>query len=529
MTDQHIAHYQLLSRLGQGAMGVVYRARDTRLQRDVALKLLQLSPAEQADGEYAARLLQEARSAARLNHPGIITVYDCGEWQGQPYMAMELVSGQTLKTLLEERGPLTIKQVAGLAKQVFDALAHAHEQGVVHRDIKPANLMLTANGRLKIMDFGIAQLPASDLTRTGTLLGSPRYMAPEQLGGTKLDGRADLFSAGVVLYQALTGQLPFDGEQPIAIAYQILHAQPVPPREVRPDTPEALSALILRCLAKRPDARYRDARTALADLLRLQRGHGQAITESEPVATPNAPVATPSAAFQPAAIEFVEISKDASRLAQRTARALWPYLRSASNWLRIQLPRLGASLKQAAVWAWPHAQHGSRFALQQGQRGWARYRSLQPRQQLIGAAVALLGSALIGALLLSSPPKATQTAAEAVAVAPPAPLPEVKLSPATEGVPPDTAPAVVEVQRPPPQYETAEPDDAQATAETIAPPMESEPEHAGGTTTGIGQELKQAGRGFSQAVGSAWDCLRGRAACPEPNASNDPREQRRGP
>ncbi|HSC80415.1 MAG TPA: serine/threonine-protein kinase [Chitinolyticbacter sp.] len=516
MTVQSIAHYQLISRLGQGAMGVVYRARDTRLQRDVALKLLQLSPAEQADDDYAARLLQEARSTARLNHPGIITVYDCGEWEGKPYLAMELVSGNTLKTLLEERGPLNIKQVMSLAKQMFDALAHAHEQGVVHRDIKPANLMLAAGGRVKIMDFGIAQLPASELTRTGTLLGSPRYMAPEQLGGGKLDGRADLFATGVVLYQALTGQLPFDGEQPIAIAYQILHAEPVHPRELRPDAPEALSALILRCLAKRVDARYRDARTALADLLRLQRAQTGPLETGVHSAVPSAPSAP--------ATEFAEISKDAGRLAQRTARAMWPYFARALAWLRINLPRAGAALARAMIWLWPRIQAAAAAGGKIGQGGWKRYRRLSPRGQLIGAGMAMLFAALLAAALLSQPPAPTAAQAE-IATAPPAPLPQIKLAPTTEGVPPESVPEVVEVERPSTQYEPVEADDRQATLETL----ESEPELTPPTAeTEIGQELKQAGTGFKQAIGNAWDCLRGRAACPEARPV-EPREQRRGP
>ncbi|WP_255987299.1 serine/threonine-protein kinase [Chitinolyticbacter albus] len=513
MTVRSIAHYQLISRLGQGAMGVVYRARDTRLQRDVALKLLQLSPAEQADDDYAARLLQEARSTARLNHPGIITVYDCGEWEGKPYLAMELVSGNTLKTLLEERGPLTIKQVMSLAKQMLDALAHAHEQGVVHRDIKPANLMLAAGGRVKIMDFGIAQLPASELTRTGTLLGSPRYMAPEQLGGGKLDGRADLFATGVVLYQALTGQLPFDGEQPIAIAYQILHAEPVHPRELRPDAPEALSALILRCLAKRVDARYRDARSALADLLRLQRAQAGPVETGAHATVTSAP-----------ATEFVEISKDAGRLAQRTARAMWPYFSRALAWLRINLPRAGSALARAMIWLWPRIHAAATAGGKIGQRGWKRYRLLSPRGQLIGAGVTTLFAALLAAALLSQPPAPTAVQAE-IATAPPAlaPMPQIKLAPTTEGVPPESVPEVVEVERPSTQYEPVEADDRQATLEALEPePAPPAPEAE------VGQELKQAGTGFKQAIGDAWDCLRGRAACPEAQPI-ETREQRRGP
>ncbi|WP_051258913.1 serine/threonine-protein kinase [Chitinibacter tainanensis] len=266
MSSPQIAHYTLQHRLGAGAMGVVFKARDTRLERDVALKLLQVNLASSEAAEYAARLLQEARSAARLNHPGIITVFDCGEWRGKNYLAMELVEGATLKDLLARQGPLPVRDVVGIARQLFAALAHAHIHQIIHRDIKPANLMLTRAGRLKITDFGIAQLPASELTRTGTVLGSPRYMPAEQLAGQPLDGRADLYAAGVVLYQALTGALPFDGETTMNIVYQVLHHQPPAPAVLRPEVPEWLSALVMRCMARQREARFADAAAALAAL-----------------------------------------------------------------------------------------------------------------------------------------------------------------------------------------------------------------------------------------------------------------------
>ncbi|WP_373974424.1 serine/threonine protein kinase [Chitinibacter sp. SCUT-21] len=267
MSQAKIAHYQLQSRLGKGAMGVVFRARDERLERDVAIKLLQVNLESDEAADYAARLLQEARSAARLNHPGIITVYDCGEWRSKSYLAMELVHGITLKDLLEKRGQLSIRQVVSIARQMFAALGHAHRHKVIHRDIKPGNLMLTKEGRLKITDFGIAQLPASDLTRTGTILGSPRYMSPEQLAGKKLDGRADLYSAGVVLYQCLTGKAPFDGETTMNIVYQVLHTTPPAPHELRPEVPRVLSDLVMRCIDKHADQRFSSLDAALAALL----------------------------------------------------------------------------------------------------------------------------------------------------------------------------------------------------------------------------------------------------------------------
>ncbi|SFZ79518.1 serine/threonine-protein kinase [Chitinimonas taiwanensis] len=266
---EKLGHYRIQDTLGEGAMGVVYRAVDERLDRTVALKVLRLhlNPAERS--EYAARLQQEARSAARLNHAGIITMYDCGDENGHAYLAMEYVEGKPLQSLLDQGIRLPLNRVLKLADQLFAALAYAHEHDVVHRDIKPANLMLKADGRLKITDFGIAQLPASELTRTGTIVGSPRHMAPEQIEGKKLDGRADLFAAGIVLYEVLTGKRPFDGDHMASIAYKILHEDPVPIQSLNPNVPDALAALVMRCLEKDPAARFatvREARNALRDL-----------------------------------------------------------------------------------------------------------------------------------------------------------------------------------------------------------------------------------------------------------------------
>jgi serine/threonine-protein kinase len=263
---QTLGHYRIDAQLGQGAMGVVYRAVDVRLERTVALKVLRLSLTDAERAEYAARLQQEAKSAARLNHPGIITMYDCGDVDGFAFLAMEFVDGKSLQALTDGGVKLSVGRVQKLADQLFGALAYAHEHGVVHRDIKPANLMLTPDGRLKITDFGIALLPASDLTRTGTLVGSPRHMAPEQIEGKKVDGRADLFAAGIVLYELLTATKPFDGEHLASIAYKILHEPVEDPRSINPDVSEALADVVMRCLEKDPERRFasaRDARNAL--------------------------------------------------------------------------------------------------------------------------------------------------------------------------------------------------------------------------------------------------------------------------
>ncbi|HEY9103215.1 serine/threonine-protein kinase [Chitinimonas sp.] len=261
-----LGHYRIEATLGQGAMGVVYRATDERLERTVALKVLSLSLSSEERAEYAARLQQEAKSAARLNHPNIITVYDCGDIDDHAFLAIEFVDGKTLQSLLASGVKISPAKLVKLAGQLFGALAYAHEHDVVHRDIKPANLMLTPDGRLKITDFGIAQLPTSDLTRVGTVVGSPRYMAPEQVEGKKLDGRADIFAAGIVLYEILTGKRPFDGEHVATIAYRILHETPEDIRSINPDVPEWLAELVMRCLEKDPANRFQTAREARSAL-----------------------------------------------------------------------------------------------------------------------------------------------------------------------------------------------------------------------------------------------------------------------
>lgn len=294
---ESLGHYRIESQLGQGAMGVVYRAVDERLERTVALKVLRLNLSPEERAEYAPRLQQEAKSAARLNHPNIITVYDYGDIDGYAFLAIEFVEGKTLQSLLESGVKISPNRLVKLAAQLFGALAYAHEHDVVHRDIKPANLMLTADGRLKITDFGIAQLPTSDLTRAGTIVGSPRYMAPEQLEGKKLDGRADIFAAGIVLYEVLTGKRPFDGDHVATIAYRILHEAPTDIRSLNPEVPEWLVDVVMRCLEKDPAKRFQTAREARS-ALREQAGSASASIISPPTATaePTADVASKAAA-----------------------------------------------------------------------------------------------------------------------------------------------------------------------------------------------------------------------------------------
>ena len=260
-----LARFQILGELGRGAMGVVYRAQDPALDRTVAIKtiLLPLDPAERAS--YEARFLQEARAAGKLGHPAIITIYDVGREGDLAYIAMEMLQGVDLRQRLA-KGRMSPHEAATVAIQVADGLGFAHEHGVVHRDIKPANIMLLRGERVKIMDFGIARLQASDVkTQTGVLLGTPKYMSPEQVAGRPLDERSDIFSLGCVLYEMWTGRAPFTGADVSQLMHNIASATPVAPSRLAALPPIA-DLIATRALAKDPAARYQKAPELAADL-----------------------------------------------------------------------------------------------------------------------------------------------------------------------------------------------------------------------------------------------------------------------
>ena len=265
VTGETISHYEILDKLGGGGMGVVYRARDTRLGRTVALKFLPglLS----TDPEAKKRFMQEARAASSLDHPNICTVHDVGETDsGELYIVMAHYEGQTLKERLSE-GPLPVELATNVAFRLARALQRAHEAGIVHRDIKPANIMLTERGEVKLLDFGIAKLVGSvDLTKTGSTVGTAHYMSPEQVRGETLDYRTDLWSLGIVLYEMLAGLKPFTGDYDQAISYSILNESPGSLEEVRPDLPPGLAHVVDRGLSKRIDDRYESARSLAEDL-----------------------------------------------------------------------------------------------------------------------------------------------------------------------------------------------------------------------------------------------------------------------
>ena len=263
-----VSNYEVVEQVGRGGMGVVYKALDRRLQRFVALKFL----AEDLDpqAELRHRFIQEAKAIASLDHPNLCTILEVDESaDGQVFIAMPYYEGETLKQKLT-RGVLDPAMALDYAVQIADGLAHAHAAGVVHRDIKPANLMVTPGGRVKILDFGIAKLASTRITRTGAVLGTLSYMSPEQACGQPIDHRSDLWALGAVLYEMLTGQPPFTAESPEALFAAILWRDPAPPSTLRPRLPDALEKVVLRLLQKDPDSRYRDAGAAKSALEALR-------------------------------------------------------------------------------------------------------------------------------------------------------------------------------------------------------------------------------------------------------------------
>ena len=283
MIGQTISHYKILEKLGEGGMGVVYKAQDTKLNRPVALKFLpaHLSASEQDK----ARFLQEAQAAASLNHPNICTIYGIDEHEGQIFIAMELVEGETLR---EKKQSFSVKQTVDIGVQIAEGLSAAHEKGIVHRDIKPENIMIRKDGIVQIMDFGLAKLRgASRLTKEGTMVGTVGYMSPEQVQGHDTDHRTDIFSLGVILYELLSGQSPFKGVHETAIIYEIVNVDAAPISSLKPEVGPDLDAIVLECLAKEPDERYQSAKEVAKELRRFKRESSRVkmsrITAAQPV------------------------------------------------------------------------------------------------------------------------------------------------------------------------------------------------------------------------------------------------------
>jgi len=326
--------YKIVRKLGAGGMANVYLAEDQELGRHVAIKILNDKHAN--DDQFVERFRREAKNAAGLSHPSIVSIYDRGDSEGTYYIAMEFLDGRTLKELIVSRGPTPVKIAIDYSLQILAAIGFAHRGEIVHRDIKPHNVVVDAEGRLKVTDFGIARSGASQMTEAGSIIGTAQYLSPEQARGAAVDPRSDLYSVGIVLYEMLTGQVPFTGYTPLEIAMKHLSAIPAPPSELRPDIPHDLDLVVLRALAKDPEDRYQSAEEMVADLARVASGTGvtdetaDAATAvlagagiaSAPTAVvrpPPRPVARPPGAAPPAGYYGYEGPP-------RRRRPVWPWL-----------------------------------------------------------------------------------------------------------------------------------------------------------------------------------------------------------
>ncbi|RZJ26403.1 MAG: serine/threonine protein kinase, partial [Haliea sp.] len=369
-----LGKYQIRRPLGKGAMGVVYEGFDPVIERTVAIKTILPAQLNSADAlDIMARFKREAQAAGRLNHPGIVAVYDYGEEIAQDvseedatmmavapastqriaYIAMEFVKGKELKEYLDKGDRFPLAEVARIMDEILDAMDHAHAQGVVHRDMKPANVMLLDGGRVKVADFGIARVEASELTQAGTVMGTPSYMSPEQFMGHTVDGRSDLFSCGVILYQLLTGERPFTGENTTTIMYKVLREEPAPPSALNLSLSPALDAVLAKALAKQPAQRFQNGR-AFATALRT------AISAQPEEQGFPAPISQPQPAMTTASQSF-SVPPAAVAAPQRRAVGGWVAAGAAAiavvagGYLVLMPGRSGAPVVQASAPATPVA------------------------------------------------------------------------------------------------------------------------------------------------------------------------------
>src|SRR4051812_6002679 len=274
---QHLSdRYELGEILGFGGMSEVHLARDLRLHRDVAVKVLRADLAR--DPSFYLRFRREAQNAAALNHPAIVAVYDTGEAETAtgplPYIVMEYVDGVTLRDIVHTEGPMPSKRAIEVIADACQALNFSHQHGIIHRDVKPANIMISKNGAVKVMDFGIARAlaDANSVTQTAAVIGTAQYLSPEQARGETVDARSDVYSLGCVLYEIVTGEPPFVGDSPVAVAYQHVREDPVPPSQRHPGIAPELDAVVLKALAKNPENRYQTAADMRTDLIRVHSG-----------------------------------------------------------------------------------------------------------------------------------------------------------------------------------------------------------------------------------------------------------------
>jgi len=339
-------------------MGVVYRAVDPIIEREIALKTLLTDLPEDVIDEVRVRFLREARSAGRLNHPNIVTIFDVGQEGDAAYIAMELLEGPSLHQMLKERQRIPFYTAADIIAQVADALHHAHGFSVVHRDVKPANVVVAPSGRAKLTDFGVTYVPASDVTQTGSALGSPRYMAPEQVLGQPTDARADIFSLGVVLYELLTRRTPFEwpGDTTVFALMQRIAGEPHPPlRQIDAEIPAGFDRIMDRALAKRPQDRYQSASEFASDLRNYHSlGGGTEFAKTVPQAT------------LPASAAAAEEQKMRSQLIDDLDQFAKSF--EAQETQRLRAEQEAAVKKEQALFEWGTAEERKRMAFERGER-----------------------------------------------------------------------------------------------------------------------------------------------------------------
>ncbi len=401
MDDQKLGRFEVLAEIGRGAMGIVYKAKDPMLERIVAIKTINMGMDRDGAEMYEKRFYQEARAAGGLNHPNIVTVYDIGKTDTECYMAMEYIEGAELRTLLLPGKPLPVPRALSIAAQVAEGLAYAHERGVVHRDVKPANIMVPESGAVKITDFGIARMRSSNVqTQTGMMMGSPKYMSPEQVIGKRADHRTDIFSLGVILYEMLTGATPFTGESVNAVMYQIVNFVPPAPSAINPAAPAAIDVIVAGMLAKSLEERFQGAAEIARGLRECERQAQGAATG----ATSTLPLGSLAAGATPTVVDREVKSAVLAQTLERSRRAeddapapdAAPARGLSRTFDSLEATQRLAALSEAALTRDPAANHPLPLSMQTTSTalsgGW------RPRDTLVvavGAACGLIAAAII--------------------------------------------------------------------------------------------------------------------------------------
>jgi len=398
MEAPKLGRYVIQSEVGRGAMGIVYKATDSVLERTVAVKTVNMSLEQEGADRYEARFYQEARAAAGLNHPNIVTVHDVGKSGDVMFMAMEYIEGVELRSLMGEGQRVGVPQAVSIAAQIAEGLAYAHARGVVHRDIKPANIMVLPNGPAKITDFGIARRrAASELTQTGMLLGSPKYMSPEQVIGKRADHRSDIFSLGVILYEMLCGAAPFSGENVTALMYQTVNFVPPPPSSINAAVPEMLDLIVAKMIAKPVEERYHEAQEVARNLRECERQLAAATSTQPPRAAPGVAPAPQYAEASTRTVvlgQTINRTREADKAPPEPVAAESPAQRIAPSFDSLEATqRLAAMTGAATTWAPQSATQAVSALPRPAGGGWRR------RDWLLVGGAAVLGLLVAGAVV----------------------------------------------------------------------------------------------------------------------------------